>query len=85
MIPILHSVSQWGILRYSTYLVRVIAVFGSIADLAGYSYEARLIFSHFGIGWLIIYQCMYAISNDTNTVFSISMKYIERVDVFIKS
>ena len=85
MIPISYLVSEWGILIYSNYLVRVTAVFGSTADLADYSYEARLIFSHFGIGWLIIYQCMYVISNDTDTVFSISMKYIERVDVFIKS
>ena len=55
MIPISSLVYQWCILRYSTYLVRVTAIFGSTVDLTGYRYKARPKSDYFTLGWLILY------------------------------
>ena len=85
MISMSYLVHQWCILRYSTYLVRVTAVFGSTKDLLGYSYKARSKFGRFTLGWLIPYQYLYAINNDFHVVFSISMMYIEILNLFGES
>ena len=70
MIPISTLVYKWGILRYSTYLARVTAVFDSTADLTGYRYKARWKSDYFTLGWLILYWYTHVISNDSHAKFS---------------